>query len=131
MAYTWTDGELITAEKLNNTGGGAIEIIDVTAKNDNDIWTVENISLTFAEMANKIQQGVLLIARVSERLGDYPPSTMKIINCTSLYSTVDVYRIIWFTGIVPGTSSIGEDIAIKVTLSIPETGSATYNISQL
>ena len=22
MSYTWTDGELITAEKLNNTGGG-------------------------------------------------------------------------------------------------------------
>lgn len=24
MSYTWTDGEVITAEKLNNTGGGGI-----------------------------------------------------------------------------------------------------------
>ena len=26
MGYTWTDGELITATKLNNTGGGAVII---------------------------------------------------------------------------------------------------------
>lgn len=34
MAYTWTDGELITAEKLNNTGGGdAIVIVDASGTN--------------------------------------------------------------------------------------------------
>lgn len=29
MAYTWTDGELITAAKLNNTGGGG-GFLDIT-----------------------------------------------------------------------------------------------------
>lgn len=31
MAYTWTNGELITAEKLNNTGGGYDVVIKTTA----------------------------------------------------------------------------------------------------
>ena len=26
MGYTWTDGELITATKLNNTGGGCFDV---------------------------------------------------------------------------------------------------------
>lgn len=31
MSYTWTDGELITATKLNNTGGGGCAIVELSA----------------------------------------------------------------------------------------------------
>lgn len=31
MAYTWTNGELITAEKLNQTGGGSFSISIIPA----------------------------------------------------------------------------------------------------
>ena len=31
MGYTWTDGELITATKLNNTGGGGCAIVELSA----------------------------------------------------------------------------------------------------
>ena len=35
MGYTWTDGELITATKLNNTGGGGYDaVILLTHAND-------------------------------------------------------------------------------------------------
>lgn len=35
MGYTWTDGELITATKLNNTGGGGVDCIIYTDSNGN------------------------------------------------------------------------------------------------
>ena len=31
MGYTWTDGELITATKLNNTGGSGCAIVELSA----------------------------------------------------------------------------------------------------
>ena len=49
MAYTWTDGELITAEKLNETGGGVLIVnvntgesagtLDKTWKEIHDAYT--------------------------------------------------------------------------------------------
>ena len=31
MGYTWTDGDLITADRLNNTGGGGFAIVSLSA----------------------------------------------------------------------------------------------------
>lgn len=44
MGYTWTDGELITATKLNNTGGGYDAVIRLTHSNDSG--TDESANLT-------------------------------------------------------------------------------------
>lgn len=50
MAYTWTDGELITAAKLNQTGGGVI------------IATLENsaIQYSFNELMSYVNNGYLV-----------------------------------------------------------------------
>ena len=60
MAYTWKDGELITAEKLNNTGGGG-ELIVVNANLiedwDEDTGSVEryvDLDMSKDEIKNKL-----------------------------------------------------------------------------
>ena len=47
MGYTWTDGELITATKLNNTGGGGtsglvVDTEDELDKSYNEIMAMVN-----------------------------------------------------------------------------------------
>ena len=47
MGYTWTDGELITATKLNNTGGGGTSgLVTVTSgtmdKSYNELMAIVN-----------------------------------------------------------------------------------------
>lgn len=57
MAYTWTDGELITATKLNNTGGGgydAVVVLSVDAE-EQPIITVESGS--FSDFYSKFENG--------------------------------------------------------------------------
>ena len=56
MGYTWTDGELITATKLNNTGGGYDFVI--TCEYDGDDLT--NIALdsgSYGDLVNMLQNG--------------------------------------------------------------------------
>ena len=62
MGYTWTDGELITATKLNNTGGGYDAVIRLTHTNDSGIDSTANltpsiISGTFQGLKSKIDGG--------------------------------------------------------------------------
>lgn len=60
MGYTWTNGELITATKLNNTGGGGYDaVILLTHANDSSPDTTANltpsiISGSFAGVKAKI-----------------------------------------------------------------------------
>ena len=45
MGYTWTDGELITATKLNNTGGGGYDaVIRLTHANNSGADTAVNLT---------------------------------------------------------------------------------------
>ena len=38
MAYTWTNGELITADKLNQTGGGDIVFVGIESDTLDMTW---------------------------------------------------------------------------------------------
>lgn len=65
MAYTWKDGELITAEKLNNTGSGGLTIVNVVADgSDNAPPVVRSIDKTPGEIIAAIEAGNYVIARV-------------------------------------------------------------------
>ena len=56
MAYTWTDGELITATKLNQTGGGydAVVVLGVDEE-EQPIITIESGS--FSDFYSKFENG--------------------------------------------------------------------------
>ena len=42
MAYTWTNGELITAEKLNQTGGGGSDPLVVNViQGEGNVWHLD------------------------------------------------------------------------------------------
>ena len=61
MSYTWTDGELITAEKLNQTGGGgaASLFVNVTDTTEGDDFTF-TLDKTFAEIKAVLDAGGLV-----------------------------------------------------------------------
>ena len=52
MGYTWTDGELITATKLNNTGGGDTGLIEY------DINSGE-LNKTYNELLAMLNDGII------------------------------------------------------------------------
>lgn len=54
MSYTWTDGELITAEKLNNTGGDGAAVFEIVADEEYD-WIINATAQEIADafMAEK------------------------------------------------------------------------------
>ena len=56
MGYTWTDGELITATKLNNTGGGFLEVTDTEGVLDKT-WTEIFTALSDGEIPRIISNG--------------------------------------------------------------------------
>lgn len=57
MAYTWTNGELITAAKLNNTGGGGYDAVVVLGVDEEEqpIITIESGS--FSDFYSKFENG--------------------------------------------------------------------------
>ena len=59
MAYTWTDGELITAEKLNNTGNGSL-VVNVTAEIQDDV-TIYTMDKTAREIITCFESGMMPI----------------------------------------------------------------------
>ena len=65
MAYTWTNGEVITAEKLNQTGGsggGGIFKVTVTATNpDNTEFTADKFA---GEIYEAWQSGLLPVVEI-------------------------------------------------------------------
>ena len=65
MAYTWTDGELITAEKLNNTGGGDVGgafIVNLTITEYSADDYVITADKSFSEVQAAIENGMLVYA---------------------------------------------------------------------
>ena len=59
MAYTWKDGELITAEKLNNTGDGSL-VVNVTAEIQDDV-TIYTMDKTAREIITCFESGMMPI----------------------------------------------------------------------
>ena len=62
MGYTWTDGELITATKLNNTGGGDYDFT-ITADWDDVNIEYENLALdsgTYSDLVTKLQNSEII-----------------------------------------------------------------------
>ena len=57
MAYTWTNGELITAAKLNQTGGGGYDAVVVLGVDEEEqpIITIESGS--FSDFYSKFENG--------------------------------------------------------------------------
>ena len=76
MGYTWTDGELITATKLNNTGGGGGIDALIYKERGTGNWQIVG---DFNSALAKVQDGVPLVA---------------IAFCDCIYSSVDVWWII-------------------------------------
>ena len=52
MGYTWTDGELITATKLNNTGGGDTGLIEYDTNSG-------ELNKTYNELLAMINDGIM------------------------------------------------------------------------
>lgn len=77
MAYTWKDGELITAEKLNNTGGGGSGgsggngfCVIKTTDYDSEEGTFHHIDKTFEEIQSAFLSGEVPILYVTESSTD-------------------------------------------------------------
>lgn len=52
MGYTWTDGELITATKLNNTGGGDTGLIEYDTNS-------AELNKTYNELLAMLNDGIM------------------------------------------------------------------------
>ena len=64
MAYEWKDGEVITAEKLNSTGGGVL-IVTATFDSDKELNVMDK---TFGELYNAFTNGItILVANIYEQ----------------------------------------------------------------
>ena len=58
MGYTWTDGELITATKLNNTGGGGgYDFVITGTYNEGEFTSLTLESGSYSGIVSKIQGG--------------------------------------------------------------------------
>lgn len=62
MSYTWTNGELITAEKLNNTGGCGVLIIGV---HEGETETEVVLESTWQEIYDAFTSGVVCLLDLS------------------------------------------------------------------
>ena len=58
MSYTWENGEVITAEKLNNTGGSDVLVVKFDDGNGMGTWTC---SCTFDEILEAYNTGKVII----------------------------------------------------------------------
>lgn len=57
MAYTWTNGELITAAKLNQTGGGGYDAVIVLGVDEEEQQTITIESGSFSDFYSKFEDG--------------------------------------------------------------------------
>lgn len=72
MAYTWTNGEVITAEKLNQTGGGGgSQIIDLLYDDEDSTYYFEEDETS---IQTQLVQGASIIFKTSDNEWYYPTS---------------------------------------------------------
>lgn len=69
MAYTWTNGELITADKLNQTGGGGSDVLIMNVSCTEDVITEEvtttSCDMSKADVIDAITGGKVVVANVN------------------------------------------------------------------
>ena len=77
MAYTWTNGELITADKLNQTGGGDIvfggaedSTLDMTWQDIHDAMSAHKLVIIANDDGNNFVE-YFIITTVHEADGSY------------------------------------------------------------
>ena len=81
MSYTWENGELITAEKLNSTGGDDSSVLRISVNNS-------YLNKTWNEINNALSNGIIPIVY---NISSATDSIISIINRAEIYDTV--YRI--------------------------------------
>ena len=121
MAYTWKDGELITAEKLNNTGSGGLTIVNVVADgSDNAPPVVRSIDKTPGEIIAAIEAGNYVIARVVINYPNAPYPQLCFLNPPAQASFPDdgTSPILLFTSedvdlIIPRDESLPAEISLS------------------
>lgn len=116
MAYTWTNGELITAEKLNNTGGSTT-VVTITY----DQHEGYSADKTYLELAAVIEGGGNIAARVFGENGD-----LQYLTQYSYYQNgSDNMGSISFVGPVQ-ISGEGGVSAFRYVLAAPDGFMVTY-----
>lgn len=68
MGYTWTDGELITATKLNNTGGGGFSQYTATVNGG----TI-TLSCSYNDLISDISAGIMPYVVCNDRSITFAP----------------------------------------------------------
>lgn len=107
--YTWVDGEVITAQKLNhieggveaNSGGTKIKYVNYYYDYNEDPSNV-TCDNTYAEVKGFLDQGYFLIAKVSYKPSGAPYARdfympMSIANTTSNMITYDGSEVSFYT----------------------------------
>lgn len=106
MGYTWTDGELITATKLNNTGGGGGYDFTINADWDDNGNLYDNPLLdsgTYSDLVSAIQNGTIVNGLL---LGSYSGRSFLNRLDNYLYLSQDNQISVGFVGLSPTTNAI-------------------------
>lgn len=81
MSYTWTNGELITAEKLNETGGsgGGSNVVVLNGEKDSANPSTNLVfDKTLAEITELFESGATLVCKVPIATQSTPGGTQDI-----------------------------------------------------
>ena len=121
MAYTWTTGEVITADKLNATGGGGEFLITFTVSYDEDEGYNETVAdKTVEEVIQAYTSGSILRALVTGEYNDgstTQPIPPMIINDYYVLSNDGYYSFTFNSPLYDGyavddTMFFSQDIAV-------------------
>jgi len=114
MAYTWTTGEVITAEKLNNTGTGYDLIVFFDIVNT----TVSAIGLSFSELLEKITNGSIFALFNVNTVSDTTVINSNVVTHNSLNAFIQIV----FSGYVAGST-------VNVMLTLYESGNGDLDFN--
>lgn len=81
MAYEWKDGEVITAEKLNSTGGGVL----IITSTEDDEHQYDILDKTFAEIKEAFLSGINCLVHMDHSISSewYSVSYIDIMDDSS------------------------------------------------
>ena len=106
MAYTWTTGETITAEKLNNTGGGVL----IVNSNYNESTETAILDKTWQEIYDAVKQKTQVII---EETGIDEADSVQI----SLYPVTSINRNPSGYSVTTMTYNVMENVYMQIKYS--------------